>query len=229
MLKLDNTVYLGKAVPSSGGGSIDESKIIIKTDTMSASADSVGKIYIFSGTSISDYKHGYIYEGISIPANTETVTFNSAEMSCSGANFWSFVKNTVTPSNYAKITKGTMQYFYAGDLWKFTGIDTNNEVVATYQQYTSDFEQIGFTMPADPSDGDIISLECQINDTGSTVYKFKRIDVQPAGAGSSYQLPVATDSVLGGIIVGDGLSITAQGVLSLAGGASSILVEDYTE
>ena len=41
------------------------------------------------------------------------------------------------------------------------------------------------------------------------------------GGGGSYTLPVATASRLGGVKIGDGLSITAGGVLSATGGSSS--------
>ena len=41
-------------------------------------------------------------------------------------------------------------------------------------------------------------------------------------AGSSYELPVASASTLGGVKVGDGLSITEAGVLSSSGGGANI-------
>lgn len=40
--------------------------------------------------------------------------------------------------------------------------------------------------------------------------------------GGGYELPVATSSTLGGVKIGDGLSITEGGVLSAAGGAFSV-------
>jgi hypothetical protein len=41
------------------------------------------------------------------------------------------------------------------------------------------------------------------------------------GGGSGYTLPVATDTVLGGVKIGDNLSITDEGVLSATGGGGS--------
>ena len=47
-----------------------------------------------------------------------------------------------------------------------------------------------------------------------------------SGGGSSYVLPVATDTILGGIKVGSGLTIT-NGVLSTAGGGSTQIKYRY--
>ena len=61
----NNTVYLGSATGSGsgGGGSVDESKIIVKSDTIpAASADNAGYIYIYTGATNATYTHGYIYE-----------------------------------------------------------------------------------------------------------------------------------------------------------------------
>lgn len=45
------------------GGSVDESRIIVKSDTIpQASADEFGKFYCYSGTTNATYTHGYIYE-----------------------------------------------------------------------------------------------------------------------------------------------------------------------
>lgn len=47
---------------------------------------------------------------------------------------------------------------------------------------------------------------------------FQRTDTQPD---NSYTLPIATSNILGGVIIGSGLSIDANGVLSASGGGSS--------
>ena len=50
-------------VGGGGGGSVDESKIIVKSDTIpTASADNAGYIYIYTGATNETYTHGYIYE-----------------------------------------------------------------------------------------------------------------------------------------------------------------------
>ena len=45
-----------------------------------------------------------------------------------------------------------------------------------------------------------------------------------AQTGTNYTLPPATTSILGGVIVGNGLSVTSSGVLSIASGGSTIQV-----
>lgn len=50
-------------VGGGGGGSVDESKIIVKSDTIpTASAANAGYIYIYTGATNATYTHGYIYE-----------------------------------------------------------------------------------------------------------------------------------------------------------------------
>ena len=51
----------------------------------------------------------------------------------------------------------------------------------------------------------------------------KTLEAQTGGGSSSYTLPPATTSTLGGIIVGNGLSITSAGVLSVNSSSSAQL------
>ena len=63
------------------------------------------------------------------------------------------------------------------------------------------------TAPQNPVEGQIY-----YNTTDKMVYKYD--GVQWSAMGSAYTLPVATSSVLGGVKIGDGVSVDANGVLS---------------
>lgn len=54
------------------------------------------------------------------------------------------------------------------------------------------------------------------------------IDLIPAEP-TPYELPVASDEVLGGVKVGENLSITEEGVLSASGGGNAALIVKGTE
>ena len=59
-LYFNNSLVVGG---SSGGGSIDESRIIVKSDTIpEASEELEGYIYQYAGATDETYTHGYIYE-----------------------------------------------------------------------------------------------------------------------------------------------------------------------
>lgn len=51
----------------------------------------------------------------------------------------------------------------------------------------------------------------------------KSVEAQSGGGGSTYTLPPATTSTLGGIIVGSGLSITSNGTLSVVPTSGGII------
>jgi hypothetical protein len=66
------------------------------------------------------------------------------------------------------------------------------------------------------------SLTVQSNSTQLLIKQAAANNITVSTTGSSYVLPAATNSTLGGIIVGDNLSINANGVLSAqAGGVTS--------
>ena len=59
----DSDGKLAVRVVGSGGGSVDESHIIVKSDTIpTAGSDYLGKFYCYSGATNATYTHGYIYE-----------------------------------------------------------------------------------------------------------------------------------------------------------------------
>lgn len=165
-------ICLGSAASSSGGVSIK--KIIVKSDTIpTASKKYEGAVYQYVGTTNDTYTHGYIYECTAEEVNT--ITFTPNTISVSGADFMSFLESVGTGTDYESVVKGTMTYLLAGDIWQFVGKDDEDNTVLTYQQYTLDYEDIGFTMPADPQDGDVVEFERETSFT----YSWNRIDVQP--------------------------------------------------
>lgn len=168
-----------KVAPVGDGTSYLKDVVFNKKNIPTASADKVGMVFLFSGTSDSNYKHGYIYEGVSTPANTETVTFADSSVACSGSDFWDFWKSEDgAPDHYTEIVRGEF-VFVGGDTWNLIGYNNNSELVDSWQQYQADWESAGFTFIGTFEEGDKIKYECAINDTSSAIYWWKRIDVQP--------------------------------------------------
>ena len=56
---------------------------------------------------------------------------------------------------------------------------------------------------------------------GVTSTAYNHIEIAGGGGGGGYTLPVATDTVLGGVKIGDNLTITDDGVLSATGGGGA--------
>ena len=147
-----------------------------------ASADNLGKIAQFVGLTAGSYTNGYFYQSI-IATNvlSGTVEFNPASISgvtatCSGDNFAQFVGNNGY-GNVTDIIKGTLTYDQSGDLLVFVGLDDTDTQVCTFQLYTQDYVDAGFTFSGTLSDGDVIAYTTTI--TATPVYDWSRIDVQP--------------------------------------------------
>lgn len=63
MLRILDRIYLGAASAGSGGGSVDEGRIIVKSATIpEAGEDYLGSVYMYVGETSASYTHGYIYE-----------------------------------------------------------------------------------------------------------------------------------------------------------------------
>ena len=73
----------------------------------------------------------------------------------------------------------------------------------------------------DTSDNEGSTVDSVNGKTGTVVLTAEDVGAMPAGASVDYTLPVATAETLGGVKVGDGLSVDANGVLSASGGGSS--------
>ena len=87
---------------------------------------------------------------------------------------------------------------------------------------------VGDTAPSDTSalwvdtsDNEGSTVDSVNGKTGTVVLTAEDVGAMPAGASVDYTLPVATAETLGGVKVGEGLSIDASGVLSASGGGSS--------
>lgn len=147
-------------------------EVILKKEEMpSASADLVGAEYQYVGQDTTNYTHGYIYECRATENNT--LTFDPNIMSCSWDNLSAFLSQQT--SDYNSVVKGTLTYIGGGDLWRLVAMDAEDNVILSYQQYTGDWEAVGFTFTGTYEDGDVVSFE---RNTTAT-YAWVRVDVQP--------------------------------------------------
>lgn len=166
-----------------GAGAIDDNKIIIKSEEIpTASADELGKFYCYSGETNSSFAHGYVYECVDGSTTYDgSVTFEPATLSgtvvTATAGALATLAATYIVGDITTIVSGTLEYIYAGDLWRFTGKDAEDNTVGTFQVYTLDYEEAGFTFTGTPEDGDIVAFTCSISE--STSYSWERIDLQP--------------------------------------------------
>ena len=171
-----------------GAGSIDENRIIVKSDTIPvASADNVGQLYCYSGTTNATYTHNYIYECVSgSTVYTDTVEFEPATVSgtvvtATSNSLANLCAEYITGADITDIVSGTMTYASNDDLWVFVGKDAEDNTVGTFQLYTQDYEDAGFTFTGTPEDGDVVAFTCTITET--TTYSWQRVDVQPTTRG----------------------------------------------
>lgn len=144
-----------------------------------ANADNVNRIVQFIGTT-GTYTKGYIYENQATPVYDSTVEFNPAEsgatLSCSGSDFAGLVAEYGS-GDIDTIIKGTLTYDESGDLLVFVGKDDTDTTVCTFQLYTQDYEDAGFTITGTMQDGDVFTFSCVIEESLS--YSWVQINVQP--------------------------------------------------
>ena len=167
------------------GGSVDTSKVVNADVLPTASADNVGYVYLYTGTTDASYTHGYIYECKKSATYTGTVSFEAATLSgttiaCSGSDFATFVAEWGS-GDITTITNGTLTYDESGELLVFVGQDDTDTTVCTFQLYVQDYVDAGFTFTGTFQDGDVIAFTCTIEETGAT-YAWVRQDVQPQPA-----------------------------------------------
>lgn len=165
-----------------GGGQPLTDKIIIKDSVIpTASSSNVGAVYMYVGETNATYTHGYIYENQYLPNYSGTITFSPAGISVSDENFSSFLNTWKQYLNTPTlVTNGTITYHGSSAIWKMVMKDANNQQIGTLQLYQSDYEDSGFTFPADPQDGDEYTFTTTITESSSS-YQWVRIDVQPGG------------------------------------------------
>ena len=160
--------------------------IIVKSATLpTPSADLAGEIYQYTGETQYPYQHGYIYECIStISSYEDSVVFQPADLSgtivTAPDNALADLAATYISADITQMVSGTLTYLQAGDIWRFEGKDAQNNTVGTFQLYTGDFENEGFTFTGTPQDGDVVAFTCTIS--ASYSYSWERIDVQPNGS-----------------------------------------------
>lgn len=165
-------------------GEVTPDMIIVKSLTMpSASTTPAGAVYQYIGQTNANYTHGYIYENVKTATYTSTVTFEAATLSsstiaCSGSDFAAFVAEWGS-GDITTITNGTITYDQSGGLLVFVGKDADGTTVCTFQLYTEDYQDAGFTITGTLQDGDVFAFTCSISEASAT-YAWNRIDVQPA-------------------------------------------------
>lgn len=167
---------------SGGGGSVDESKVIVLSATIPvAGADTLGKFYCYKGVTNQNYTHGYVYECIEgTPVYTGTVSFEPATLSetvvsCSGDDFANFL--TEAGADPTSIVSGTMTYEADATGWRLVGKDSNGDTVTTFLEYVEDYEDLGFTFTGTPEDGDVVAFTCTVE--SSSTYTWSRVNLQP--------------------------------------------------
>lgn len=165
-----------------GGGTVDYSKTVQKTNTMpTADATNAGQVFMYTGATDANYTQNYIYKNVKTATYTGTVSFEAATLSgttvaCSGDNFANFLTESgVEPLS---VVSGTMTFDSASELWALVGKDSDGNTVLTFQEYQQDFVDAGFTFTGTPQDGDVVAFTCTIEEASAT-YAWTRIDVQP--------------------------------------------------
>lgn len=175
-----HTVLLTKDIDG-GGTPVDLSKVVNADTIPTADEETAGRIYLYTGETDATYTHGYIYENVATPSYDSTVSFEAATLSsstiaCSGSDFAAFVAEWGS-GDITTITHGTLTYDQSGGLLVFVGKDSEETTVCTFQLYTQDYQDAGFTITGTLQDGDVFTFTCEI--TVSYTYAWNRIDVQP--------------------------------------------------
>lgn len=146
-----------------------------------ATADNHGDYVQFIGSS-GTYTNGYFYVNKSSQSYTDSVTFDPATISgttvTATAGALAGLCEEYGSGNITDIIKGSLTYDESGGLLVFVGLDDTDTQVCTFQLYTQDYEDAGFTFTGTLQDGDVIAFTCTITEV--TSYAWERIDVQPA-------------------------------------------------
>ena len=165
-----------------GGGSLDTSKVVNADTLPTASADNVGYVYLYTGETDANYTHGYVYQNTVTTTYTDSITFDPASISgttvTATAGALAGLCAEYGSGDITDIIKGTLTYDQSGDLLVFVGLDDTDTQVCTFQLYTQDYIDAGFTFTGTLADGDVINFAGTITESSS--YAWERIDVQPA-------------------------------------------------
>ena len=151
-----------------------------------ASADNLGDIVQFTGTTDANYTNGYFYKcvgtgteytgDVAISANTGDLM-----VECDGDDFINFLMTEGSVADPTVVVSGGMVYTAGTTTWTLTALDDDNNTVCTISATQSDYESAGFTFMGTPVDGDICAFVSTI--TGTTTYAWTQTNVQPAPSG----------------------------------------------
>ena len=208
-------------------GEVTPDMVIIKSKTMpSASTTPADAMYQYTGATNANYTTNYIYRNIKTSTYTSTVTFEAATLSsstiaCSGSDFAAFVAEWGS-GDITTITNGTITYDQSGGLLVFVGKDADSTTVCTFQLYTEDYQDAGFTITGTLQDGDVFAFTCSISEASAT-YAWTRVDVQPAPVIPD-PLPSQTGNA-GKFLSTDGTD-ASWGTLNKAKGTDSFALQD---
>lgn len=187
-------------IGGSGGGSVDETKIIVKSPVIpEASSDTFGKFYCYSGETDNTYTHGYVYECLADASSSYIIDlYNNS----GGINKLAFdyefhspievferIASLSTPTfDPSLVHHGTLVLDKPNELWYITGYDAENNLLfqdftisGTGDQYSLD--AYGFVYidryPDNFEDGysDTFGLA---ETTVYSNYRWERMDLQPA-------------------------------------------------
>ena len=160
--------------------SAEEKNVIIVSKAMpTADADIMGQVHIYTGATGATFTRGYIYECVGTIVYTDTVSFEPATVSgtvvTASAGSLSNLAAQYISGDVSSIVSGTMTFDEAGDLWRFTGKDANGNTVGTFQLYTEDYRDAGFTFTGTPENGDVVAFTCDI-EVASATYAWERLE-----------------------------------------------------
>ena len=141
------------------------------------------KIVQYIGATNATYTNGYFYKATGTTTYTDSTTFDPASISgtttTATAGALAGLCAEYGSGDITTIIKGTLTYDQSSDLLVFVGLDDTDTQVCTFQLYTQDYTDAGFTFTGTLADGDVINFTTTISEV-STTYSWSRIDVQPA-------------------------------------------------
>ena len=163
---------------SGGGGSVDKNKIINKSATLpTPSANNLGQAYMYDGQTDATYTHGYIYQVVAEQTVTEVEFSGNIISSWAVADFVRYLQEG--GASYNEVVRGTLTYDESGGLWDLVGYDANGNEVLKFHEYTEDLVDFGCVFASEThQDGENCTFTLTTTASG---YKWKRVDVQPAG------------------------------------------------
>lgn len=226
-----------------GGGAVDS--VNGKTGTVVLDANDVGAvpqvetmstpteeaIVQYVGETDANYTNGYFYKATGTTTYTDSTTFDPASISgttvTATAGALAGLVAEYGSGNITDIIKGTLTYDQSSDLLVFVGLDDTDTQVCTFQLYTQDYTDAGFTFTGTLADGDVINFATTISEV-STTYSWSRVDVQPQPA---KELPTQAGNS-GKFLKTDGTNASWAAVESLpsqTGNSGKFLTTDGTD